>query len=49
MERLKCQVMFSYETSPIVQRFVPPILRTVGRVGALALMFALAWVIVNAF
>jgi hypothetical protein len=47
MKHFKTQLVIAYDLSPTMQRLGAPVARAAGMTGATALMFALAWVIVN--
>jgi hypothetical protein len=46
-KHFKTQLIIAYDLSPTAQRLCAPVARAAGMTGATALMFALAWVIVN--
>ena len=47
VKHIKTQLCIAYDLSPAAQRLAPTVARAAGMTGATALMFALAWVIVN--
>jgi hypothetical protein len=47
VKRLKTQLIVAYDLSPTAQRLGGTVARAAGLTGATALMFALAWLIVN--
>lgn len=47
VKHVTTQLSIAYDLSPTAQRLGPTVARAVGMTGATALMFALAWVIVN--
>lgn len=47
VRHLKTQLSIAYDLSPTAQRLGTTVARAAGMTGATALMFALAWVIVN--
>ena len=47
VKHLKTQLIVAYDLSPAAQRVGTTVARAAGMTAATALMFALAWVIVN--